>query len=119
MPDLNIVCTPSAYDYPLLIKNLLFSPVVDAPEQEIVYRGTFRYTASCPCVLRPGSKISAKDISSHVKGYTDKQVILLKVHFVESIDKTSVGKISKVMSGRNTRCKLVVATPSKSSARRM
>jgi fatty-acyl-CoA synthase len=36
--------TPSAYDYQLLIKNLLFCPVVDAPDQEIVYRGTFRYT---------------------------------------------------------------------------
>jgi fatty-acyl-CoA synthase len=36
--------TPSAHDCPLLIKNLLFCPVVDAPAQEIVYRGTFRYT---------------------------------------------------------------------------
>ena len=38
MSDSLITCTPSAYDYPLLIKNLLFCPVVDAPEQEIVYR---------------------------------------------------------------------------------
>ena len=38
MPDALIARTPSAYDYPLLIKNLLFCPVVDAPEQEIVYR---------------------------------------------------------------------------------
>lgn len=44
MPDSSIPRTMSAYDYPLLIKNLLFCPVVDAPEQEIVYRGTFRYT---------------------------------------------------------------------------
>jgi fatty-acyl-CoA synthase len=36
--------TESAYDYPLLIKNLLFCPTVAAPDQEIVYRGTFRYT---------------------------------------------------------------------------
>ena len=36
--------TPSAYDYPLLIKNLLFFPVIDDPEQEIVYRNVFRYT---------------------------------------------------------------------------
>ncbi|MCE1225255.1 MAG: fatty acid--CoA ligase [Geobacteraceae bacterium] len=39
MPDALISRTPSAYDYPLLIKNLLFCPVVDAPDQEIVYRG--------------------------------------------------------------------------------
>ena len=38
MSDTLITRTPSAYDYPLLIKNLLFCPVVDAPEQEIVYR---------------------------------------------------------------------------------
>jgi fatty-acyl-CoA synthase len=44
MPDLNISRTPSSYDYPLLIKNLLFTPVVDAPDQEIVYRNAFRYT---------------------------------------------------------------------------
>ena len=44
MSDHTIFRTPSAFDYQLLIKNLLFCPVVDAPEQEIVYRGTFRYT---------------------------------------------------------------------------
>jgi len=44
VPHTPIPRTPSAYDYPLLIKNLLFCPVVDAPDQEIVYRGTFRYT---------------------------------------------------------------------------
>ncbi len=38
MSDTLITRTPSAYDYQLLIKNLLFCPVVDAPEQEIVYR---------------------------------------------------------------------------------
>ena len=36
--------TPSAYDYPLLIKHLLHTPLVTAPEQEIVYRDTSRYT---------------------------------------------------------------------------
>ena len=34
--------TPSAYDYPLLIKNLLLFPVVDNPDQEIVYRELYR-----------------------------------------------------------------------------
>ncbi|MGB4599410.1 MAG: fatty acid--CoA ligase [Trichlorobacter sp.] len=38
MSDSLITRTPSAYDYPLLIKNLLFCPAVDAPDQEIVYR---------------------------------------------------------------------------------
>lgn len=42
MPDSRIPRTPSAHDYQLLIKNLLFCPVVDAPDQEIVYRDTFR-----------------------------------------------------------------------------
>ncbi len=36
--------TPSAYDYPLLIKHLLHTPLAIAPEQEIVYRNTSRYT---------------------------------------------------------------------------
>jgi fatty-acyl-CoA synthase len=30
--------TPSAYDYPLLIKQLFLAPLVNNPEQEIVYR---------------------------------------------------------------------------------
>ena len=38
MSDSLISRTPSAYEYPLLIKNLLFCPVVDDPDQEIVYR---------------------------------------------------------------------------------
>ncbi len=38
MSESLIFRTPSAYDYPLLIKNLLFYPVVDEPDQEIVYR---------------------------------------------------------------------------------
>ena len=36
--------TPSAYDYPLLIKHLLHTPLVTAPDQEIVYRDICRYT---------------------------------------------------------------------------
>jgi fatty-acyl-CoA synthase len=36
--------TPSAYDYPLLIKHLLHTPLVLAPDQEIVYRDSSRYT---------------------------------------------------------------------------
>ena len=44
MPEFIIPRTQSSYDYPLLIKNLLLCPVTDNPEQEIVYRGTFRYS---------------------------------------------------------------------------
>lgn len=44
MPDSLIPRTASAYDYPLLIKNLLFLPVVDNPGQEIVYRDMYRLT---------------------------------------------------------------------------
>jgi fatty-acyl-CoA synthase len=41
-PDL-IESTPSAYDYPLLIKHLLHTPLATNPEQEIVYRDLKRY----------------------------------------------------------------------------
>ncbi|RII26641.1 MAG: long-chain fatty acid--CoA ligase [Geobacter sp.] len=42
-----------------------------------------------------------KDIQNHVRQYADKglvskQVVLLRVRFIEAIDKTSVGKINKV-----------------------
>jgi fatty-acyl-CoA synthase len=52
-------------------------------------------------VPRPDSSLSEKHISQLIKGYSDKglvnkQVVLLKVRFVEAIDKTSVGKVSKV-----------------------
>ncbi|MBU2550385.1 MAG: fatty acid--CoA ligase, partial [Proteobacteria bacterium] len=36
--------TPSAYAYPLLIKQLLHTPIHFAPDQEIVYRDLWRYT---------------------------------------------------------------------------
>jgi len=36
--------SPSAYDYPLLIKQLLHTPLATCPEQEIVYRDHTRYT---------------------------------------------------------------------------
>jgi fatty-acyl-CoA synthase len=44
MSDTLIPRTPSAYDYPLLVKNLLFYPVVDNPDREIVYRDLYRGT---------------------------------------------------------------------------
>ncbi|MDD5247415.1 MAG: fatty acid--CoA ligase [Rhodocyclaceae bacterium] len=39
-----IVVTPSAYAYPLLIKQLLHTPLAIAPDQEIVYADQLRYT---------------------------------------------------------------------------
>jgi fatty-acyl-CoA synthase len=52
-------------------------------------------------VPRPESGLTKKDITHHVKEYADtgvvnKQIVLLKVHFVKELDKTSVGKVSKV-----------------------
>src|SRR5208282_4507594 len=38
MPDNLIEVTASAYDYPLLIKNLLHAPLARSPDQVIVYR---------------------------------------------------------------------------------
>ncbi len=35
--------TPSAYSYPLIIKNLLRTPMIYSPNQEIVYRDKLRY----------------------------------------------------------------------------
>ena len=39
-----IACTASAYSYPLLIKHLLHTPALHAPDQEIIYRDLGRYT---------------------------------------------------------------------------
>ncbi len=43
MPAKQIHRTPSAYPYQLLIKNMLSTPLVCAPKQEIVYRDRMRY----------------------------------------------------------------------------
>ncbi len=39
-----IPVTPSAYSYPLIIKQLLHTPILYAPDQEIVYRDLVRHT---------------------------------------------------------------------------
>src|SRR6266700_4649704 len=70
--------TPSAYDYPLLIKHLLHTPLAVAPDQEIVYRDISRYTyrtlrqrigqlASGLTALgvRPGDTVAVMDWDSH------------------------------------------------------
>jgi fatty-acyl-CoA synthase len=43
MPVRIIERTPSAYDYPLLIKNLLRTPLIYSPNKEIVYRDRKRH----------------------------------------------------------------------------
>jgi fatty-acyl-CoA synthase len=54
-------------------------------------------------VPKPGEagKVTEKDLLHHVREYADKgvvskQVVLVRVHLVEAIDKTSVGKTNKV-----------------------
>jgi len=42
MPTKLIDSTPSAYEYPLLIKQLIQTPMIHAPKQEIVYRDMYR-----------------------------------------------------------------------------
>ncbi|MCL2790779.1 MAG: fatty acid--CoA ligase [Desulfobulbus sp.] len=70
--------TASAYTYPLLIKNLLFAPAVDNPDQEIVYRDQMRYTyrdfrrrvhrlanALTSLGVKPGDTVAVMDWDSH------------------------------------------------------
>ena len=70
--------TPSAYDYPLLIKHLLHTPLATAPEQEIVYRDICRYTyrtlhqrinrlasGLSGLGVRPGDTVAVMDWDSH------------------------------------------------------
>jgi len=78
MSDNLIECTPSAYNYPLLIKNLLFSPVSYNPKQEIVYRDQLRLSYSdfrqrvCQLAnslinlgVQPGDTVAVMDWDSH------------------------------------------------------
>jgi fatty-acyl-CoA synthase len=44
MNERKIPVTPSAYSYPLLIKQLLYAPIAQTPRQEIVYRDLKRFT---------------------------------------------------------------------------
>ncbi len=70
--------TPSAYDYPLLIKHLLHTPLATAPDQEIVYRGRSRYiyrtlyqrigrlaTGLATLGVKPGDTVAVMDWDSH------------------------------------------------------
>jgi len=51
-------------------------------------------------VKKAGAEVAEKELLRHVHGFVDKgiiskQVVLLRVRFVDAIDKTSVGKINK------------------------
>jgi fatty-acyl-CoA synthase len=70
--------TESAHDYQLLIKHLLRTPLVTAPEQEIVYRGRTRFSyrdlaarinrlanALCALGVKPGDTVAVMDYDSN------------------------------------------------------
>ncbi|BCA80583.1 fatty acid--CoA ligase [Desulfuromonas sp. AOP6] len=78
MNDPVIPRTESAYAYPLLIKNLLQTPLVTNPEQEIVYRDLLRYDyrtlhqricrlahALKKLGVKPGDTVAVMDYDSH------------------------------------------------------
>ena len=78
MPLSLIERTPSAYDYPLLIKHLLHTPLAIAPEQEIVYRDVSRFpywllrqrigqlaSGLAALGVRPGDTVAVMDWDSH------------------------------------------------------
>jgi fatty-acyl-CoA synthase len=73
-----IAVTPSAYRYPLLIKQLLHAPMMQAPEREIVYRDLRRLTyaelrdrigrlasALAAIGVRPGDTVGVLDWDSN------------------------------------------------------
>lgn len=78
MTDNLIQRTMSAYAFPLLIKNLLQGPVVDDPQQQIVYRDQQRYSyaefrqrvqrlanALTELGVKPGDTVAVMDFDSH------------------------------------------------------
>jgi len=78
MPARLIEKTPSAYGYPLLIKHLLYAPLVHALDQEIVYRDLVRYTyrdfaqrlgrlanGLASLGVKPGDTVGVMDWDSH------------------------------------------------------
>jgi fatty-acyl-CoA synthase len=73
-----ITPTPSAFSSPLLIKTLLHTPLIYAPDQEIVYRNSLRYTyrdlgrrvarlagALTKLGVTPGDTVAVMDYDSH------------------------------------------------------
>ncbi len=73
-----IAPTPDAYNYPLLIKNLLDTPIIYSPDQEIVYRDQMRYDYKTfgqrvkqlaamleKLGVKPGDTVAVMDWDSH------------------------------------------------------
>lgn len=78
MPANLVDRTPSAYAYPLLIKQLLLTPLATTPDQEIVYRDRLRYryrdlrgrigrlaNALTALGIGPGDTVAVMDWDSH------------------------------------------------------
>jgi fatty-acyl-CoA synthase len=78
MSEKKIVVTPAAYAYPLLIKQLLHTPLTQSPQQEIVYRDLQRLTyielrgrigrlasALAKIGVRPGDTVGVLDWDSN------------------------------------------------------
>ena len=78
MPPKIIDPTPSAYDYRLLIKHFLQTPMIYSPDQEIIYRDKMRYTyadfgkrihrlanALRDVGVQPGATVAVMDWDSH------------------------------------------------------
>ena len=78
MPVKIIDKTPSAYAYPLLIKQLLHMPLAMAPDQEITYKGNVRHTyrtfrervgrlasGLASLGIEPGQTVAVMDWDSH------------------------------------------------------
>lgn len=78
MATKTIKSTKSAYAYPLLIKNLLTTPLIYSPEREIVYRDKLRYTYADfdkrvkklanmleQLGVKPGQTVAVMDWDSH------------------------------------------------------
>ena len=78
MPTRLVPKTPSAYDYPLLIKNILNTPLTFSPDSEIVYSDKLRYTyrdlntrihqlahALKRMGVKPGDTVAVLDWDSH------------------------------------------------------
>jgi len=70
--------TPSAYAYPLTLKHLLHTPILYAPEQQIVYRNLMRHSyrdfygrihrlasALSSLGIKPGDTVAVLDWDSH------------------------------------------------------
>lgn len=78
MSDNLIIRTQSAYSYPLIIKNMFLAPIVENPDQEIVYRDSLRFTyrdfkkrvhklanALTEMGVKPGDTVAIMDWDSH------------------------------------------------------